>query len=139
MRPGAANIRQAAGGAASTVPRRAGCACTVSTTLGTGPSEKFYAAHIKNTLDAAAINVMRPRCHNHLLSPKIMTTINHQKSKRNRFRKTRRQDDGDQRNPALIQSCFRGRWPLLPSETLSGSSLRAACRAPYGRSQVDTD
>jgi len=23
--------------------------------------EKFYAAHIKNTLDAAAINVMRPR------------------------------------------------------------------------------
>jgi integrase len=60
--------------------------------------EKFYAAHIKNTLDAAAINVMRPR------AARQPTVVSKEadgdqpaKSKRNRFRKTRRQDDGDQK------------------------------------------
>jgi len=59
--------------------------------------EKFYAAHIKNTLDAAAINVMRPRA---ALQPNVVSKETNgdqpAKSKRNRIRKTRRQDDGDQ-------------------------------------------
>jgi hypothetical protein len=36
--------------------------------------EKFYAAHIKNTLDAAAINVMRPRRAGRPANPKSSTT-----------------------------------------------------------------
>jgi integrase len=59
--------------------------------------EKFYAAHIKNTLDAAAINVLRPRA---ARQPNVVSkeTGNDQpsKSERNHFRKTRRQGDGDQ-------------------------------------------
>jgi hypothetical protein len=35
--------------------------------------EKFYAAHIKNTLDAAAINVMRPRRARTPSEPKVIT------------------------------------------------------------------
>src|SRR5258708_35316291 len=35
--------------------------------------EKFYAAHIKNTLDAAAINVMRPRRPRTANEPKVIT------------------------------------------------------------------
>jgi hypothetical protein len=59
--------------------------------------EKFYAAHIKNTLDAAAINVMRSRA---ARQPTVVSKENEgnqpSKPKRNRLRKTRRQDDGDQ-------------------------------------------
>src|SRR5262249_43059106 len=35
--------------------------------------EKFYAAHIKNTLDAAAINIMRPRRGRTPSEPKVIT------------------------------------------------------------------
>ena len=59
--------------------------------------EKFYAAHIKNTLDASAINVMRSRA---ARQPNVVSkeTDGDQPptSKRNRFRKIRRHDDGDQ-------------------------------------------
>jgi integrase len=59
--------------------------------------EKFYAAHIKNTLDAAAINVMRPRA---ARQPNVVSkeTGDDQspKPKRPRFRKIRPQGDPDQ-------------------------------------------
>ncbi len=59
--------------------------------------QKFYAAHIKNTLDAAAINVMRSRS---ARQPNVVSkeTDGDQPttSKRSRFRKIRRHDDGDQ-------------------------------------------
>jgi integrase len=60
--------------------------------------QKFYAAHIKNTLDAAAINVMRPRA---ARQPNVVSkeTDGDQPttSNRNRLRKIRRHDDGDQK------------------------------------------
>jgi integrase len=59
--------------------------------------EKFYAAHIKNTLDAAAINVMRSKA---ARQPKVVSKETDggqpSKSKRNRFQKTRRQGGGEQ-------------------------------------------
>jgi integrase len=59
--------------------------------------EKFYAAHIKNTLDAAAINVMRSSA---ARQPNVVSKETDggqsSKSKRNRFQKTRRQGDGEQ-------------------------------------------
>jgi hypothetical protein len=59
--------------------------------------EKFYAAHIKNTLDAAAINVMRSKA---ARQPNVVSKETDggqpSKSKRNHFRKTRRRGDGDQ-------------------------------------------
>jgi hypothetical protein len=59
--------------------------------------EKFYAAHIKNTLDAAAINVMRSSA---ARQPNVASKETEgdqpSKSKRSRFRKTRRQGDGGQ-------------------------------------------
>jgi integrase len=60
--------------------------------------QKFYAAHIKNTLDASAINVMRPRA---ARQPNVVSkeTDGDQPttSNRNRLRKIRRHDDGDQK------------------------------------------
>jgi hypothetical protein len=59
--------------------------------------EKFYAAHIKNTLDAAAINVMRPRAARQpIVASKENDGDEPSKPKRDRVRKTRRQGDGDQ-------------------------------------------
>jgi hypothetical protein len=59
--------------------------------------EKFYAAHIKDRLDAAEINVMRPRAARQpIVIPKETESDQPAKSKRRDFRKTRRQDDGDQ-------------------------------------------
>jgi hypothetical protein len=59
--------------------------------------EKFYAAHVKNTLDAAAINVMRPRAARQpTVASKEANGDQPAKSKRNRFRKAHRQGDGDQ-------------------------------------------
>lgn len=59
--------------------------------------EKFYAAHIKNTLDAAAINVMRSKA---ARQPNVVSKETDggqpSKSKRNRFSKTRQQGNRDQ-------------------------------------------
>ena len=58
--------------------------------------EKFYAAHIKNTLDAAAINVMRSRTARQPNNvSKEAEDAQPSQSKRNRIRKTRRQGDDD--------------------------------------------
>jgi integrase len=59
--------------------------------------EKFYAAHIKNTLDAAAINVMRPRAPRKPIVVQKETEENQPaKSRRSRFRKARPDDEDDQ-------------------------------------------
>ncbi|WP_316184778.1 site-specific integrase [Bradyrhizobium sp. SZCCHNRI1003] len=62
--------------------------------------EKSYAAHIKNTLDAAAINVMRPRV------PKQPVALREEaedgkstKAKKNRFRKPRQSPDDQEIQP----------------------------------------
>ena len=59
--------------------------------------EKFYAAHIKNLLDAASINRMRPRAARQpIIVDKETDGDQPEKSKRNRSRKTRREDDSNQ-------------------------------------------
>ena len=58
--------------------------------------EKFYAAHIKNTLDAAAINVIRPRAARRpVVMPKEEEGDAPPPSARSRVRKARRKDEGD--------------------------------------------
>jgi integrase len=58
--------------------------------------EKFYAAHIKNTLDAAAINVMRSRTARQPNNvSKEAEDAQPSQSNRNRIRKTRRKGDED--------------------------------------------
>jgi integrase len=59
--------------------------------------ENFYAAHIKNTLDAAAINVMRPRrSRQPIIVPEDTTAERPVKPKRRRSQRALQQDGADQ-------------------------------------------
>jgi integrase len=59
--------------------------------------ENFYAAHIKNTLDAAAINVMRPRTSRKpIIVPEDTTPDQPATPKRRHLQRPPRQDDSDQ-------------------------------------------
>ena len=76
--------------------------------------EKFYAAHIKNTLDAAAINVMRPRtARQPIIVPKDGNGTRQQSRSAPAFARTAAMPATRKSN--LIRCYFWGGWPLLSS------------------------